>query len=338
VSGPGLLCLAGALGAHGAAAQGAAVAYGMSFSFLEVDLSRVSSCSTVSRGATIRNAVFITRYDQPAIRTQVQQALAAMRHSGFQSLRLVVYFGPDAKSRDWFDLHDGTRAGALVKQYADDVKAAGFTELFLAFAIQGTASPACRVQQWSDCFDSHSTALASQFITTLRAALGPTEPLPMRYDLALEMCSPADLQQPLRSNLLGYAKAVIAAYGKRFPGDATTVSCSLARFPGGRRSIDAAYAAAGLNPAFYDVHFYNRPDQDESVQLRALGLDLKDSQLPIVIGETSFGDRANLQSLMRDLVVPTGRVPAIYFWPLKDQPSGCHVDVAPPYGLDRAKG
>ena len=333
-----LLLFSLVLGASHAWAQDPTPSYGMSFSFLNVDESQVQKCASVSRGMTIRNSVFITRYDQPAVRDQVRKALSDMRQSGFQKIRLIVYFGPDAKSRDWFDVNDGRRAGELMKLYAQDIKAAGFDEFFLVFGVQGTASPACRKTKWGDCFDPASTARAGEFMSTVRTALGPTPPMPMRFDLAPEMCAPPDLPEPMRGYLLQYSKTVIASYAGRFPQDETTMSCSLARFPKGRQSIDDSYAAAGLTPSFYDIHFYNRPDQDEAVLLRAVSVDLENSKLPIVIGETSYGDQGNLQRILHSLVKPTGRVPAIYFWPLKNHPSRCHVDAAPPYTLGVAKG
>ncbi|MBL8350002.1 MAG: class I SAM-dependent methyltransferase [Burkholderiaceae bacterium] len=326
------------LGAAQVSAQEKVPAFGMSFSFLTVDESQVSKCASVSRGVSIRNSVFITRYDQPEIRAQVRQALAEMRRSGFEALRMIVYFGSNAKSRDWFDVDDGHRAGELLKLYAEDAKQAGFAEFFLAFGVQGTSSPVCRGKKWGDCFDPASTARVNEFMTAVRTALGPTPPLRMRFDLALEMCAPPDLPEPLRSNLLQYAKSVITNYSGRFPKDETTMSCSLARFPKGRQTVDDSFAAAGVKPAFYTIHYYNRPDQDEEAMLRGVSADLKNSRIPIVIGETSYGDKGNLQVILQALVKTTGRVPAIYFWPLKDHPSQCHVDAAPPYTLEAAKG
>ena len=92
----------------------------------------------------------------------------------------------------------------------------------------------------------------------------------IRFDLSTDQIPTAwynalpDLPEPMRGNLLQYSKTVIASYAGHFPQDATTMSCSLARFPKGRQSIDESYAAVGLTPSFYDIHFYNRPDQDEA--------------------------------------------------------------------------
>jgi hypothetical protein len=321
-----------------AQAQTVAPAYGMTFTFLSVDESKVNQCATASRGATIQNSVFITRYDQPEIRSQVQSRLVEMRRSGFQEVRLVLYFGPDAKSRDWFDLNDAHRAASLLSLYVGDVKAAGFSRFFLAFSGQGTASPICRNKAWGDCWDPATTSRVNDFMSTVRSEAGSFSQISMRFDLALEMCAPPDLPELLKKNLLQYSRSVINNYSKKFPKDETTISCNLARFPKGRRAIDESYESAGLKPGFYDIHAYHQPDQDAKALTDIISADLKTSTIPVLVGEISYGDRGNLQTLTQGLAAAAGGLPAIYFWPLKDYPSSCHADVAPPYTLRAARG
>jgi hypothetical protein len=122
-----------------------------------------------------------------------------------------------------------------------------------------------------------------------------------------------------------------------FPKD-ETISCDLARFPKGRRSIDESYESAGLKPSFHDIHAYHQSDQDAKALTAIISTDLRSFAIPVVVGETSYGDRGNLQTLTHGLAAVAGGIPAIHFWPLKNYPSNCHADVAPPYMLSAARG
>jgi hypothetical protein len=322
----------------GIAAQEDGISYGISFSFLEVDDAHVANCATTGRGSTIRHSVFITRYDQPKVREEVRARLAQMHESGFDGIRLILFFGPDAHSPDWFDIKESQRASDLVRAYVEDVKAAGFKEFFLVFGMQGTATPACRQKKWGDCFDAQSTADVSDFAATVRQGLGVPPILPLRVDIAPELCAPDNLPESLRDNVVSYARSMVSAYTRRFPADRTTISCMLPRFSSGVQSIDEAYSQAGRKPSFYDVHVYNRADENVDEDLRSVGNDIAGSSTPLVIGELSYGDAGNFQRVMTDVVAATKKVEAIYFWPLKNHASQCHIDVAPPYTLKAAKG
>lgn len=318
--------------------QEPAPSYGIAFSFIDVDISKVARCSTVSRGAPISGTVFITHYDQPEVRSRVRDMLAQMRQSGFEGIRLVLFFGPKAESPDWFDLDDSARAAVLVRSYVDDVKAAGFKEFYLVLGAQGTATPICRNNVWGDCYDPATMPQVVNFDAAVRQALGSPPILPLRIDVAPEFCAPQDLPQGLRDEMLSYSRTVVKEYSARFPADRITMSCSLARFLGGRESIDETFDAAGRSPSFYDIHAYNRPDQDEVALATRISKDLTNSQVPLVVGETTYGDRTNLDALLSALGSPTERVEAVYFWPLRTHSSGCHADVPPPYSLKDAQG
>lgn len=314
------------------------ISWGISFSFLDVDLSKTDECRK-SAVAPVRNSVFITRYDQPEIRSRVRQDLDAMKASGFRELRLVLFFGPNARSPDWFDLNDAPRAARLLRQFVLDVKDAGFSSFYLVYGVQGEASPKCRKVKWGDCYDPGYNDRVVDFISQLRQSLGTSPLLPARFDLAGEMCAPERLPEPLKSNLFAYSKAIIAGYTKRFPHDDTTMSCSLALFPDGRRSIDESFLdGAGRLPSFYAIHSYNRADENEMELVQTITRELERSRTPIVIAETSYDDKDHLQGLMEGLVDTTKRIHSIYFWPLKNHSSHCAADVAPPYTLDAAMG
>ena len=100
-----------------ATAQPKLPAFGMSYSYLNVDESKVAECRA-SRGATMRAGAFLPRYEQPGVRDKVRAALAQMHQSGFQEIRTLVWFGKIKEGdADWFDVADPARAARLMRQF-----------------------------------------------------------------------------------------------------------------------------------------------------------------------------------------------------------------------------
>jgi hypothetical protein len=260
--------------------------FGISFSFLHVDVAKVNQCAAVSRGATIRRGTFLPRYDDPLIRQAVRQDLAEMRRSGFDEIRTLVFFGPGPKpSPDWFDfVKDKQRAARLVKQYVQDVVAAGFKRMILQYAMQGGASPSCRRAQWGDCFDKHTIPDTISFIDSLRDALGNSLPLPMIFEVAPEQCVTEKLPPLLKSTMTTYVQSVLGSYTARYPRDETTISCSIKRFVAARHWIDSMYAAMGRSPSYYQIHAYHQREYSTSREFSSVASILRNTKTPVIIG------------------------------------------------------
>jgi hypothetical protein len=305
------------------------LAYGMDLSFWRVDLGKLSQCTKVRRNYTIAGSVFITRYDDPAIRDQVNEELRTMRRSGFRELRTHVFFGRGPKARDRFDLDsEKAKAARAVRM---------FVRLHITFSSQGPANPACRNKKWGDCFDADSVSDVIDFMSRVREGLEGV-PIKLRFDLAPEKCSATNLPEPLRSNLTFYIEHIVSGYTKRFPRDETTVSCGIKRFRDGKRSIDAAYKLAGRVPSVYEVHAYRDHGRVSDRLLRDVRDAVAGSNIPMLVGETNYGDAEQLRSITKNLETAGGGLVAIYFWPLRNTDFNCHVDTTPPYRLPDALG
>jgi hypothetical protein len=312
--------------------------FGISFSFLHVDVGKANQCAAVSHSATIKRGTFLPRYDDPLIRKTVRQELAEMRHSGFDNIRTLVFFGSGPKvSSDWFDVaKDKQRASKLVRQYIQDVAAAGFKRMILNYAVQGTASPSCRDAHWGDCFDQHTVADTVSFIDSIRDALGDPPPLPMIFEVGPEQCVTDKLPPLLKSTLTTYVRSVLGSYTTRYPRDETTISCSIKRFAAARHWIDSMYAMMGRSPFYYQIHAYHQREYSTSREFSAVANMLRNTKTPVIIGETSYGDNPNLSAILSELRgIP---LKAVYFWPLANASDKCAVDVAPPYKLHDALG
>lgn len=309
--------------------------FGMNFSFDAVEVRRVQSCPA-SRSVTVRNAAFLTRYDQPKVRARVRSLLSGMRRSGLVEVRTLIFFGSPALSDDWFRTEDAERAAGLVRSYIDDLAAAGMRGAIIGFGPQGISSPACRRERWGDCFDAAKLEPSWTFIESIRRAIGDSPPLRMRYDLGNEMCAPPNLPRQLREALERYLRFVVPKYVSAFPRDETTVSCALMRFAEGQPTTDAIYREAGGRPAFYDVHTYRKSGEDApAVLARALA---RRPDRPFIVGEISYGHRSYVDDLIGVFRRYRTDLQAVYFWPLRDAASRCTADVAPPYTLDDALG
>ncbi|HYD07102.1 MAG TPA: hypothetical protein VEC60_15305 [Reyranella sp.] len=320
-----------------AAAQSKLPAFGMTYTYLDVDTSKVAECG-VSRGATMKAGAFLPRYDQPGVRDGVRAALTQMHRSGFREIRTLIWFGKIKEgSRDWFDVADPARAARLVRQYQEDVAAAGFTGALLVFAPQRTSDPICRTKDWGDCFDEQSLGASSDFIVAIRQALTDKPPVPVRYDLAAESCPP-DRPPLLKKTLETYVRGIVARYTALFPNDQTSVSCSIYYFDalGAQRTTDRLYAGAG--PSFYLLATYRETNLDTSAALGRLLRDRPDKSKPFVVSEINYNDREHLALVLDSFAAAKVPLQSVYFWPLHDKTTKCHMDTAPPYTLYDATG
>ena len=315
-----------------------APAFGISYSFFRVDTSKITACP---RADPIGDGAFLPRYDDPAVRSKVLSDLKTMRDSGLTGMRTLIFFGETEETPgDWFDsVRDIERAPRIVARYANDVAAAGFKSLFLDYARLGRASPSCRRQSWGDCFDSATVSHTLAFVTRIRAALDAKPALPLVSDISPEGCVASGTPKGLAETLRQYGAAMIAGYKRAFPADRAAVSCNFELFAqGGKESIDAIFAEAGLKPDVYLVAAYDRPGVDAETASAALAQSLRGSTVPYIVSETTYGNRPHLDLLL-DRLTSAGRGPeAVYFWPLHDAADHCQVDVAPPYSLDAALG
>lgn len=304
----------------------------MNFSFLDPvieDAGRCASNPTINFGGYM----FLPRYEETGIRPRVLEQLRGMRQSGFDAVRTLVSFAdrPSAHA-DWFDrLRDAKQAARIVRTYVRDVEDAGFSHVQLAFAPQAGANPACRRQDWGDCFDANSISDSTAFLVSVRKDVVVSRSTSLQIDLSNEACWTQTMSPGLRDNLRSYVRSLIAHYTREFPDDATTISCQINRFADGREQLDAAYAAAAARPSFYQIHAYDNTQMRLEAVLPSVLRTLADLTIPLTIGEVSYGRSTYVDTLLRALTEHAIPVELMAFWPLRNASSGCGVDVAPPY-------
>lgn len=312
------------------------LAFGMNFIWWHVDLQRLSLCGTPSGHVTKGFDLIVSNYDKPGIRSAVQGELKAMHASGFTELRTTVESAPN-QIPGYFQIDtDKPRAGQLLREYVSDVAAAGFRHLEIEYGTTA-ASPSCTEY----CLDDNTIARTTAFIVAMRGAMGNSPPMSLSFDLLNEGCP-----WPGRPNrqIQVYLDQLVPAYVGAFPQDQTTVSCGARQFriPGTRSSIDAVYRIAGRgHPDYYEVHLYYSPESRyESVSdaIDQVNEELAGSNVPLIVGETNFGDAHTLQELESGLKNAGSGLRAIYFWPKRETEIPCATDIAPPFLLKDAMG
>ncbi|WP_162243310.1 hypothetical protein [Methylobacterium sp. Leaf399] len=317
------------------ASRAEATDYGINFSFLNVVAENVTLCST-SKNATIKDAAFLPKYDQPEIRTQVQAQLETMRKSGFSTVRTIVFFGPQAKvQKNWFDVVNGAAAGAAIANYATDVKRAGFKSLTIALGPQGTIHPACRRTAWGDCYDQSLLPTVVKFVEDSQRQIKVDETFKVNFDLFNEGCTPADFSPELKDVYANFTASLVKQARPDIP---STVSCPVNRFTKSVKSIDSVFSAGGKKPAFYDVHIYDRGKPFDAATLDSIAAEVKQRRAQLVVGELSFGSRQFTDMMVGEFSKAGVAPSSLVFWPLRGGASICQVDVAPPYALKDAMG
>ena len=313
-------------------ASAMAMLVGMNFSFLDPQIRGADACAK-DPSINFRGAMFLPRYANPVIRERVKGELGQLRQSGFSSIRTLVAFADrSSQFSDWFNSSQSMQdAPRLVEMYLSDVATAGFDHVELAFSSQAGANPACRKDQWGDCFNKGTIAQNIAFVTAVRRGLAPPPGIQIRFDLANEACVKPKMADRLAENYMSYIRPLVAEYRHQFPNDYVTVSCPIERFAEARSGLDETFRATGSGPSFYEIHAYESP----AVDLHRTALNLKhaldNSPTPLVIGETNFGLPSYTNSLVSSLGGAGVRVESILFWPLTNSADHCGVDVPPPY-------
>jgi hypothetical protein len=312
----------------------------MNFNFDALDGAAIAKCSPQNRAAAARGHGFLLRYEDLQIRSTVRRQLDQMRRSGFQAIRTLVWFGKSTEgagrsSSNMFAIDAPEVAARNVALFADDVRQAGFSRLYLAFGPQGTSAPACRRQQWGDCFDGGSIAESVNFITRVRQALGPSVASMVYVDLQNEGGLTHFHPDAARSNMARYLSALVGAYLRQFPEDRTTVSVQQRNATERIAAVSHVYEQYRRRPAFLEFHIYDvRPAELNPVTavLRSLP-----QRFPVVVGEFPYGDAAAVEALESQigpqLTQESSNLP-ILFWPLRNPSGACGIDTAPPYDLN----
>ena len=125
------------------------IAYGMNYDVVSTDTNLTTNC-TSDPNVTVHEKSFLPRYASSVMRRNVRTELKELNSSGFQIVRSIVQLYPgDHPSGDLINIERIDRNVVdAVKEYARDVRDAGFKQLIIAFGTQGTANTGCRKSEW----------------------------------------------------------------------------------------------------------------------------------------------------------------------------------------------
>ncbi len=315
------------------------IQYGINYDVIATDTSRTPDCKK-DPNAGVHQKFILPRYINPRMQEAVRAELKTLRESGFQSVRSIVGLFPGAHPSG--DLVNSTKIDdavlASISAYARDVHEAGFKELILAFGTQGAANPACRKADWGDCFDPATIATSVEAEAKIIQA-AHQKGLLLRVDLLNEACVSSLVPKLANDNFAKFIRAAVQMHATQFPDTPATVSCQLERTGDGLASTQRLFAEGRDHIGFFDIHAYPAAARTEAKVLIQAGESLKGSNVPLIFGETTYGDPE-----YRKLIISAYRAslhrdpPEIFFWPLHTMSSGCNFDVPHPYRLQDALG
>jgi hypothetical protein len=314
--------------------------YGINYDVVKTDTGLIENCKTDSN-ATVHQKFVVPRYGSPVMQKAVREELAVMRKSGYETIRSIVQLYPGAHPSG--DLVNSGKIDdpvlVAIGDYVRDVRDAGFKELILAFATQGTSNPACRKTEWGDCFDSASIATSVDAEAKIVRAAQSVKGVALRVDLLNEACVSSSVPPAANNNFALFIRAATKMHATTFPSIPATVSCQLERSGDGLLLTQRLFTESGDHVGFFDIHAYPGAGRKEPEILRRAAESLENTETPIIFGETTYADPVYRNSIVTAYRAAFHRDPQeVLFWPLHSMASHCNFDVALPYTLKGALG
>lgn len=319
----------------GAAACASSPVLGITFTHFELDLKPGRSCHGLDRTAPLRQGGIIPQYDVPGVRDRVRTQLSQTRKNGFRSIRVMIWFRPDAKTNGSGLLSstepDFSRQGLRkIMEFVSDIRSAGFERLTVVFAASGANRATCRTPSNADCFEPRFTDLNWNFIeVTKRGVDKAAAGMELQYDLALEHC-PSRYLPPGKFQVVdAYLRELIQRYDKEFGHGDMLVSC--ADGPGRVSEILRIFDQIGIRPKYVDNHIYETDPKKLRDRLDAVARELAGTKLKLILGEVPYHNEAQAAVLSDFVNANPGLVVEIVQWPAKNLDNECAMDSVPPF-------
>jgi hypothetical protein len=275
----------------------------------------------------------VVDYDQPGVRRRVRRQLAAMRATGIQTLRLLLWHDTDASGLHWGIVSSGS--GRLLEpyrsnliHYLSDVRRAGFTQLTLVFAPEGANVPL------GGFYDRTKFDENWRFIRDVRPLVKRYGPASTHVDLINEGAPPAWESPEVIAEAEAYITNMWSNYVKAFGNKDASFSSVGADGPYDTAArmqnlIDALHASGRPLPRWFDVH----PPYDHDgmlAVLRAVDETLTANGLsqPLVIGETAYDDAAVASAIKEFEATSNRRIVEVMEWPGR---AGVSCPPSPPF-------
>jgi hypothetical protein len=263
--------------------------------------------------------------------TRIRQQLAAMRASGIETLRLIVWHMRDAGGHQWGVVSSGNggirgTARTNLVRYARDVRATGFKRLTVAFAPMWTNDP---IGFGENRWDPSLFAENWSFIRDVRALVKQNGPVDTRFDL-LNEGAPSD-HLATKAQLADYDARIYAAYVDAFGNQDVTISSIVGANDQSRIAnlVDALASTGRPLPTWFEVHDYGATLL-ESLRATERTLAAKGLDQPLVLGETTYNDGVGAAAL-KAFHAESSRLTEVMQWPLAANSTCEPLSATPPY-------
>lgn len=268
---------------------------------------------------------------QPLIRRQ----LAAMRAAGIQSLRTFIWNQSDTTGQTWGVVSSaGGRLGPTearnLRDFATDVRLAGFKRLTVAFGPQYTSDPIGVPD------NSYNPALFDenwQLIREVHRIVTQYGPLDTHFDL-LNEGAPRD-DQATKPQVDAYIAQMYSNYVDTFGNRDVTVSSIAGPTDRSRLAnlIDTLRSTGRPLPRWFEVHSYSA---DVLADLRTTDATLRAKGLsqPITLGETFYNDPSAAAAVATFVKTSSRRLDEVLAWPLARGSTCSGFSAPPPYRAD----
>lgn len=318
----------------------ALVGIGVNYNWYGFHLESLHDCKTNAESRSVGTWI-LPHYDDPAVRATVRAQLAAMRASGFTTLRALVFHDHSTDIEDdSFTSLDGSLTPTdahKLRTFVSDVARAGFRSLELGPTFFEENSLYCNRHAWGDCFEPQRTEENWRFISGIATtAIGAAGPMSLRFDLGNEQAP--DPRMPPAT--LKKAKAYLGTIATRFQnafGSKWLISTARSDASNASETADRLrllvddLAAAGLRPPFLEVHTYSGDGNDLKQSLDDAQRIAQSVGASVVLGELPYHSAIAAKTVGAWIVRnPSSRLIDVLQWP-EDPSQVCGIDPTPPY-------
>lgn len=268
-------------------------------------------------------------------RRLIRAQLAAMRASGIQTLRLLIWNMHDATGQTWGVVSSAggglgpTEERSLVA-FATDVRVAGFERLTVAFSPQYTNDP---IGYPDNRYDPSLFDENWELIREVRGIVTHYGPSDTRFDL-LNEGAPSDALAT-KTQLEAYIAHMYSNYVDTFGNGDVSVSSIVGADDQSRIAnlIDTLRSTGRPLPSWFEVHTYSTNVLDD---LRATDatLSAKGVSQPITLGETFYNDPLAAAAVKAFATTSSRRLDEVLEWPLARGSNCENFSVSPPYQAD----
>lgn len=315
---------------------------GINYNWYHFTLMSLHDCQAQQQPRSVGTWI-LPQYDDPHVRSVVDEQLRAMHRAGFTSLRIMDFYDhtTDAHADDSFTSTDGRIRPADQKKLANfvaDIAAAGFTTLEVVPSFQAENWLYCRNKVWGDCFDSNRTNENWRFIEeTTRTVLAARGSLDVRFDLGNEAAPDPHMPAQTLAKARAYIQSIATRFQREFASDWTFSAArsdrSTATETGDRLSLLVDdLARVGLHPKYLELHLYTADGNDLQTSLTEADALARRIQGKLVLGELRYHSDVQASAIKGWLEKhPNSTLITATQWPEYDPSQICAIDPVPPY-------